>query len=88
MGREHAGFVLGDEHDEFAMRHRGVLTEQQVQGPWCQPRVITFRNNTSVKFYHEGPRTWSNVQAGVSCRSTDDRVLADASGIRRTRHCA
>lgn len=54
MGLEHVGFVLGDEHAEFAVRHRDVLTEQQDQGPWCQPWVITFRNNRSVKFYREG----------------------------------
>lgn len=54
MGLEHAGFVLGDEHDEFGARYRDVLTEQQDQGPWCQPWVITFPNNRSVKFYREG----------------------------------
>ncbi|MDZ7770769.1 MAG: hypothetical protein U5K38_17765 [Woeseiaceae bacterium] len=53
-GLEHAGFVPGDENEQFASRLRDVLTEQQDQGAWCQPWVITFRNNRSVKFYREG----------------------------------
>lgn len=51
MGLEHLGLVLGPEFEAFAVRHRGVITEQQDQGPFNQPLLITFDDGTSVKFH-------------------------------------
>jgi predicted metalloenzyme YecM len=51
MGLEHVGFVVGDDFDVFAERHRDVITGQQDQGPINHPLYVTFDNNRSVKFH-------------------------------------
>lgn len=51
MGIEHVGFVVGDEYEEFADRHRKVLTGRQDQGPINQPLYVTFDNGRTVKFH-------------------------------------
>ena len=51
MGLEHAGFVLGIGYDTFAERHRGVLTGQLDNGPFCRPWYITLPNDSTAKFY-------------------------------------
>jgi len=51
MGLEHLGLVVGDTVDEFADRHRGVLTGQQHQSEICEPYFVTFEDHTNVKFY-------------------------------------
>lgn len=51
MGLEHTGIVLGDAVDEFATRHKDVLTGQQFQSAVCEPYLVTFDDRTTVKFY-------------------------------------
>lgn len=51
MGLEHVGYVVGKDVDEFAKRHREVLTGQQFQSAICEPYYIMFPDYTHVKFY-------------------------------------
>lgn len=51
MGLEHVGLVLGDRVDQFAVRHREVLSGQQHQSEVCEPYFIKFDDDTTVKFY-------------------------------------
>jgi predicted metalloenzyme YecM len=51
MGWEHIGFVVGEEVDGFARRHRASLTGQQFQSPACEPYYVMFGDYTHVKFY-------------------------------------
>ena len=50
MGLEHTGVVIGEGVDDFAQRHRSVLTGQQYQGP-IEPYFVRFPDFTHVKFY-------------------------------------
>jgi predicted metalloenzyme YecM len=55
MGLEHIGFVVGDDFDAFAARHRGVLTGQQFQSPMSAPVYRLFADDyTHVKFHRIG----------------------------------
>lgn len=51
MGLEHVGLVLGDAIDDFAERHRDVLSGQQHQSAVCEPYFVKFDDGTAVKFY-------------------------------------
>ncbi len=52
MGLEHAGIVVGESVDAFAIKHRRALTGQQFQSPECEPYYVTFFEDfTMVKFY-------------------------------------
>jgi predicted metalloenzyme YecM len=52
MGMEHFGVVIGDSVEEFASKHRPVLTGQQFQSEECEPYYTTFYEDFStVKFY-------------------------------------
>lgn len=51
MGLEHAGVVIGETFDAFCDAHAGVITGHQDQGPWNQPRYVTFENDRTAKFY-------------------------------------
>lgn len=52
MGLEHVGFVVGDDHERFGVRHRAVLTGQQFQSEVCEPFYVLFAADyTHVKFY-------------------------------------
>ena len=50
-GLEHCGIVIGEKLEEFAMRHKDVISGRQDQGPYCKPYFITFENGKRVKFY-------------------------------------
>lgn len=55
MGLEHLGFVIADDFDEFARRHRHVLTGQQFQSRVSEPLYILFPEDyTHVKFHRHG----------------------------------
>lgn len=51
LGLEHVGFVVGDDYEAFAERHRTVLTGIQDQGPISRPLFVTFENSITVKFH-------------------------------------
>ncbi len=55
MGLEHLGFVVGDDFDDFSVRHRPVLTGQQFQSAVSEPLYILFpQDYTHVKFHRIG----------------------------------
>lgn len=54
MGLEHIGFVVGDDLEDFGVKHRAAITGRQDQGPFCQPFFIRFADKTNVKFYRHG----------------------------------
>ena len=51
MGLEHLGVVVGEDVDEFARKHRAVLTGQQFQSQDFEPYYVLFEDFTHVKFY-------------------------------------
>ncbi|MGR2752805.1 VOC family protein [Agromyces arachidis] len=51
MGMEHIGVVVGEEVDEFARRHREVLTGQQFQNHLNEPYYVLFEDFTHMKFH-------------------------------------
>ena len=51
MGLEHLGYVVGDDFDDFSIRHRPVLTGQQFQSPISEPLYILFDDYSHVKFH-------------------------------------
>lgn len=55
MGLEHFGIVYGGDFKQFLMEHADHFTNQQDQGPFCQPRYIRFDDiRMMVKFYEFG----------------------------------
>jgi len=65
MGMEHFGVVVGEEVDDFARRHRPVLTGQQFQGPipgLNEPYYILFEDFTHVKFHRRPLREVVELQ--------------------------
>ena len=55
MGLEHIGIVVGDDFDDFAVRHRSVLTGQQFQSDVNEPLYVLFPEDyTHVKFHKIG----------------------------------
>jgi len=56
MGLEHIGFVVGDDLEDFGVKHRAAITGRQDQGPFCQPFFVRFADKTNVKFYRYGLR--------------------------------
>ena len=64
MGMEHIGVVVGPDADEFARRHRAVLTGQQFQNEWNEPYYILFEDFTHVKFHQRGLREVVERQGG------------------------
>jgi predicted metalloenzyme YecM len=56
MGLEHLGVVVGEEVDEFSVRHREVLTGQQFQSLTNEPYYVLFEDFTHVKFYRRSLR--------------------------------
>lgn len=57
LGLEHLGIVIGEEFETFCQQHAAALTDRQDQGPYCQPRLVTFENERTVKFYRHSLRT-------------------------------
>jgi len=54
MGLEHMGLVIGETFPAFCEEHKGRLTGRQDQGPFNQPRFVTFDSRYTVKFYLDG----------------------------------
>lgn len=57
LGLEHLGVVIGETFEAFCDRHEPLLTGRQDQGPFCQPRFVTFPNDRTVKFYRHSLQT-------------------------------
>ena len=53
MGLEHLGLVVGEDVDDFSVRHREVLTGQQFQSRVNEPYYVLFPDYTHVKFYRQ-----------------------------------
>lgn len=73
MGLEHVAVVIGEKVDDFALRHRAVLTGQQYQTADFRPYFVRFHDYTNVKFY--------------PC-SLKDACIAEGLGFDGFRHVA
>jgi predicted metalloenzyme YecM len=62
MGLEHLGVVVGEEVDDFSVRHREALTGQQFQSLTNEPYYVLFEDFTHVKFYRRSLRAEVELQ--------------------------
>jgi len=51
MGLEHLGLVIGETFPAFCDQYKERFSGHQDQGPFNQPRFITFKSGHAVKFY-------------------------------------
>ena len=51
-GLESIGVILGEELNEFNVKHHKILSGIKEHGEHCQPSFITFDNNKTAKFYY------------------------------------